>query len=311
MLKRALTLAGAAALAGTALAWSDAAHAQGDDLTICFVTFSLQVPYFQSSVAGGRKAAEELGVELIVLDPQADAARQVTLFEDCISQQVDGIVVDPIESSALGGVIDDAGGQDIPIAVLDTPIESPYVVTNIGVPQYDASNNFGQFIAGYIIGAMGGEAKVGIMLASTEVQLLRRDGFVAALNAVPGAEVAATGDGRNILERATAEAEDMLTAHPDIDVIYATGDPQLQGALAAAASQGKDDIAFFGWDDIPAPFLKPLEDGRIVGFLKQKPELGGETAVRYLVQAARGEPVPERFTYNPDVVTKYNLDNFR
>ena len=115
---------------------------------------------------------------------------------------------------------------------------------------------------------MKGEAKIGIMLASTEVQLARRDGFRVALKAVPSATVVADGDGRNILERATAEAENMLTAHPDINVIYATGDPQLQGGLAAAASQGRD-IAFFGWDDIPQPFLKPLEDGRIKGFLKQ------------------------------------------
>ena len=148
------------------------------------------------------------------------------------------------------------------------------------------------------------------MLASTEVQLLRRDGFVAALAAVPGAEIVATGDGRNILERATAEAEDMLTANPDINVIYATGDPQLQGGLAAAASQGRD-IHFFGWDDIPAPFLGPLEEGRIVGFLKQQPDVGGETAVRYLVDAVQGRDVPERFTYNPEVVTQYNLDDFR
>jgi ABC-type sugar transport system substrate-binding protein len=29
--------------------------------TICFVTFSLQIAYFQSSVAGGKKTAKELG----------------------------------------------------------------------------------------------------------------------------------------------------------------------------------------------------------------------------------------------------------
>ena len=52
------------------------------------------------------------------------------------------------------------------------------------------------------------------MLASTEVQLARRDGFLEALKAVPNATVVAEGDGRNILERATAEAENMLTAHP-------------------------------------------------------------------------------------------------
>jgi ribose transport system substrate-binding protein len=285
-------------------------QARAENIPLCFVTFSLQVAYFQSSVAGGKRAAQELGVDLTVLDPQADAGRQVTAFEDCIARKAKGIVVDPIESKSLTGAIEQAGKQGIPVAVLDTPIQAPAVIANIGVPQYDVSHEFGQFVAGYIIGKLGGKARVGIMLASTEVQLLRRDGFVDAMKAVPGAEIVATGDGRNVLERATAEAEDMLTAHPDINVIYATGDPQLQGGLAAAASQNKN-IAFFGWDDIPAPFLKPLEEGKIVGFMKQKPEVGGETAVRLLVKHIKGEEVPKQFSYRPDVVTQYNLSKFR
>ena len=300
--------AAAAVAAAGALAASGAATAQ--DRTICFVTFSLQIAYFQSSVAGGKKAAEDLGVELIVLDPQADAGRQVTQVEDCISRNVDAIVVDPIESTSLIGVIAEAGERNIPVATLDTKVDSPHVVTLIGVPQYEASYTFGQFVAGWIIGKLGGTAKIGIMLASSEVQLARRDGFVDALKAVPGAEVVATGDGRNILERSTAEAEDMLTANPDINVIYATGDPSLQGGLAAAEAQGRD-IAFFGWDDIPEPFIKPLEDGRIVGFLKQKPAVGGETAVRLLVDHLDGKEITSRFSYNPDVVTTFNLDSYR
>jgi ABC-type sugar transport system substrate-binding protein len=307
MWKRLLGLAGVAMLAAGEPA-SDA-RAQSK-IPLCFVTFSLQVAYFQSSVAGGKKAADELGVDLTVLDPQADANRQVTLFEDCIARKVKGIVVDPIESGALKGAIEQAGKQGIAVAVLDTPIHAPAVIANIGVPQRDAAHEFGEFVAGWLIGKLDGKAKIGIMLASTEVQLARRDGFVEAMQAVPGAEIVATGDGRNILERATAEAEDMLTAHPDINVIYATGDPQLQGGLAAAASQNRK-IAFFGWDDIPAPFLKPLEDGRIVGFLKQRPAVGGETAVRYLVKHVKGEEVPAQFSYRPDVVTFYNLDKFK
>ncbi len=306
MCKRLLGLAGVAILAAS----GPMNQARAETIPLCFVTFSLQVAYFQSSVAGGKRAAQELGVDLTVLDPQADAARQVTAVEDCIARKVKGIVVDPIESKSLMGPIEQAGKQGIAVAVLDTPIKASAVIANIGVAQYDVSHEFGQFVAGYVIGKMGGKAKVGIMLASTEVQLLRRDGFVDALKAVPGAEIVATGDGRNILERATAEAEDMLTAHPDITVIYATGDPQLQGGLAAAASQKKT-IAFFGWDDIPAPFLKPLEEGKIVGFMKQKPDVGGETAVRLLVKHLKGEQVPSQFSYRPDVVTQYNLDKFR
>jgi len=300
-------LLAAAALVGLAVG-APPANAAGK--TICFVTFSLQIAYFQSSVAGGKKAADELGVDLVVLDPQADAGRQVTQVEDCISRNVNAIVVDPIESSSLLGVLAEAGKRKIPVATLDTKVDSPDVVTLIGVPQREASYTFGQFVAGYIIGKLGGKAKVGVMLASTEVQLARRDGFVDALKPVPGAEIVATGDGRNILERATSEAEDMLTAHPDINVIYATGDPQLQGGLAAAAAQGRD-IAFFGWDAIPEPFLKPLEDGRIVGFLKQKPEVGGEMGVRLLVDYLDGKEITKRFTYSPDVVTQFNVDKFR
>ena len=83
-----------------------------------------------------------------------------------------------------------------------------------------------------------------------------------------------------------------------------------RGDFAAAASQGRD-IAFFGWDDIPQPFLKPLEDGRIKGFLKQSPDVGGEMAVRLLVQHLDGEKITPRYTYNPSVVTLYNLEQFR
>ena len=298
------------AVLATVASAATGAAAQGKDKTICFVTFSLQIAYFQSSVAGGQRAADELGAELVVLDPQADATRQVTMVEDCIARQVDAMVVDPIESGSILGAINQAGEAGIPIAVLDTPIDSPHVVTQVGVPQFEASREFGQFVAGYIVGAMDGEAKIGVMLASTEVQLARRDGFLEALKAVPGATVVAEGDGRNILERATAEAENMLTAHPDINVIYATGDPQLQGGLAAGASQGRE-IAFFGWDDIPEPFIGPIEDGRIIGFLKQAPDVGGETAVRLLVDHLDGKQITKRFTYNPLVVTKYNVESFK
>jgi ribose transport system substrate-binding protein len=293
-MRKALLTLGTGLAIGAGLG-SGAAVAQ-DRYTICYVTFSLQVQYFQKGVQGAQAAADELGVDLVVLDPQADAGRQVTQFEDCIARQSDAIIVDPIESGSLGGAIEEAGAAGIPIATLDTPIDSPHVVVQLGIPQYDASREFGQFVAGYIVGKLDGEANVGIMLASTEVQLARRDGFLEALSAVPGATVVAEGDGRNILERATAEAEDMLTAHPEINVIYATGDPQ---------------IAFFGWDDIPEPFIAPLEDGRLVGFLMQKPEVGGEMAVRLLVQHLNGEEIPATYGYNPTVVTKHNMDQYR
>lgn len=290
--------------AGAAMILPSIGAAQ-DKPTICYVTFSLQVGYFQEGVDGAKKAAAELGADLVVLDPQADAGRQVTLFEDCISRRSSAIIIDPIESGSLMGAIGEAGKAGIPIAALDTPIDSPYVNVQLGIPQRDASVVFGQYAAGYIVGALQGKASIGIMLASTEVQLARRDGFVEALAAVPGAKITATGDGRNILERATSEAENMLTANPDINVIYATGEPQMQGAMAAAESQ-KRDIVFFTWDEVPGLFDQMLASGKIIGYLRQKPSLGGEMAVRFLVDKLNGKSIPATYSYSPTLITPYN-----
>ncbi|WP_081749840.1 substrate-binding domain-containing protein [Roseivivax marinus] len=298
----------AAAAVSAGLALPQGAAAQENDYTICFVSFSLQIQYFQKTVEGAEAAAEDLGVELLVFDPQADATRQVTLVEDCIARQVDAIVIDPIESNSLMGPINEAEEAGIPMVTLDTAIDHPNILSLVGVEQYQTSREFGRYVAGYIAAEMGGEATIGLMIASSEVQIARRDGFVDAIESVlPNVEFAAEGDGRNILERATSEAENMLTANPGIDVIYATGDPQLQGALSAGASQGRD-IAFFGWDDIPDYFIGPIEEGRLQGFLMQSPEFNGDQGVRLLVQHLNGEDIPERASYVPTIVTPFNLD---
>jgi ribose transport system substrate-binding protein len=288
-----------------------ASHASAKTPTVCFVTFSMQVPFFQSSVKGGKAEAAAQGATFVLQDPQADAQRQVTQVEDCISRHVDAIVIDAVEQTALTGAIQDASEQGIKIVAIDAPIPDPHVVANIGVANIEASKQFGNFVAGWILGKMGGKAKIGVMLASTEVQLARRDGLVEALKSVPGAEIVATGDGRNILERASSQAEDMIQAHPDLDVIYATGDPQLQGALAAGASKPNQHIAYFGWDDIPEPFVKPIEDGRIIGFTTQVPSQMGQLGVRYALDAVAGKTVPSKTLTPVEIVTQGNLSHYK
>ncbi len=301
-----------AVIGASALALLGAAtQAEAKQATVCFVTFSMQVPFFQASVKGGRAEAAAQGANFVLEDPQADAQRQVTQMEDCIARHVDAIVVDAVEAGALSGAFEEAAAQGIKIVAIDAPINDPHVITNVGVANLEAGKQFGDFIAGWILGKLGGKAKIGVMLASTEVQLARRDGLVDALKATPGAEIVATGDGRNILERASSQAEDMIQAHPDLDLIYATGDPQLQGALAAAASRPGLHIAFFGWDDIPEPFVKPLEEGRIIGFTTQVPAQEGQLGVRYALDAVAGKPVPKSVVSPVEIVTQANLAHYK
>jgi ribose transport system substrate-binding protein len=279
----------------------------GDTITVGWVTFTLEAAYFQNSVAGAKEEAEIQGVEIIVLDPRANVETQVSQIEDLISRDVDAIVIDAIESGAVIGAVEEASKRGIKVIAVDTYIDHPKLVSTIATPNFDSSREFGRFISGWISSKYDGKAKIGIMLASTEVQLERRDGFMEALKSIPDSEVVATGDGRNIYERALAEAEDMFTANPDINVIYATGDPQLMGALAAAEAQGLTNIDFFGWDDIPDHFIPPVQDGRLIGFTNQLPAEKARLALRYAVKAVKGEEVP-KFVASPlEIVTRHNV----
>ncbi len=281
-------------------------------VTVCFVTFSLQVAFFQESVNGGKAEAQKLGATMIVQDPQADTQRQVTQIEDCIARRVNAIVVDAIESKAVLGPIKEARRKGIAVVAVDTFLDSPDVTSNVGVSNFDAAREYGHFIAAWILAKFGGSADIGIVLASTEVQLARRDGFMEALKSLGGkARVVGTGDGRNILERATAVSEDLISGKPNLKIIYATGEPQLLGALAAAESQGRKDIAFFGWDKVPAPFIKPIEEGKVIAVTNQRPELQGQLGVRHAVQAARGQKVPARVATPVVIITKLNLSQWK
>ncbi len=285
--------------------------AEDNDFHVGWVTYTLEVDYFQSSVSGARRAAEEYGVELTVLDPRAEEERQVDQIEDLIAMGVDAIVVDAIDADTVLGPVSDAIDAGIVVVAVDTDIDHPDIVSTVATPNEDRSREFGRHIAGWIHAKYDGEAKIGIIFASSTIQLQRRDGFLDALKAIPNSEVVAEGDGRNIYEQSQNEAEDMITANPDIDVIYATGDPALMGAIAAAEIFGvEDEIDFFGWDNIPDHFIEPVQQGLITGFVNQMPDEKAAMAFEQVMKALRGEAT-ERYLDAPiEIVTRFNIDQY-
>ena len=59
------------------------------------------------------------------------------------------------------------------------------------------------------------------------------------------------------------------------------------------------------------PFLKDAFDVSYTQLGVMMALIGGATAVKLLVQHLAGQKIPARFSYNPSVVTQYNLDKFR
>ena len=149
----------------------------------------------------------------------------------------------------------------------------------------------------YVEGHAGGKAKVGIVGAlNSFIQNLRQKGFEDTIKAGKGVTVAGVVDGRNIQDNALAAAENLMTGNPDLNAVYATGEPALVGAVAAVETRAaKDRVKIFGWD-LTEQAIKGIDDGFVVAVVQQDPAGEGAAAVEAAVDARqrRHRPAQDR-----------------
>lgn len=262
----------------------DGGEASGD-YTIGFSVSTLNNPFFVTLNEGAEEKAAELGATLTVVDAQDNASKQASDIEDLIQQEVDLIMINPVDSEAVAAAVESANSANIPVITVDRSAAGGEVVSHI------ASDN-----------TAGGE-----MAAEHLVSIVGEGAAVAELEGVPGSSAARErGEGFNniaadsldVVAKQTANfnrseglsvMENILQANPDITGVFAHNDEMALGALEAIEASGKD-IAVVGFDATDDA-VKAVEDGRLDGTIAQKPEMIGEMAVETAVQSLEGEEV--------------------
>ena len=142
------------------------------------------------------------------------------------------------------------------------------------------------------------------------IQNVRKDGFEGALD-MDKVTVAGTVDGQNVQDVALGAAENLITANPDLNTIYATGEPALLGAIAAVSSQGKQsDVSIYGWD-LTAQAIDAIDEGYLKAVIQQDPAAMGAAAVEALLKLSDGEEVESEISVPVTIVTTENVDDFR
>jgi ribose transport system substrate-binding protein len=283
-----------------------------DKPTIGLININFQALFFNQINDGATKAAEELGVDLQIVDGANDPAKQVQAIETFVTQQVSAVIVVAIDVEGIKPAVQAAKDAGIPVVAIDAKVEVPPADSFIGVDNYGAGVESGEWLVQYVTDSMGGTANVGIVGAlNSFIQNQRKDGFLEALAAAPGITVGETVDGQNVQETALTAAENLVTANPDMNIIYATGEPALIGVVAAVEAQGlQDKIQVIGWD-----LTKQSIDGIDVGYVKavvqQDPYQEGYAAVETLLKIIAGETVTEEVLIPITIVTPENVDEFR
>jgi len=280
--------------------------------TFALVQINQQALFFNQMNEGATAAAEAQGDELVIFNANNDPAAQNSAIETYIAQGVDGIVVVAIDVNGIMPAVQQAADAGIPVVAVDAVLPDGPQAAQVGVDNMDAGGMIGDYFVDYVESDMGGSATLGIVGAlNSAIQNIRQDGFEARIEGMDGITVAGVVDGQNVQDIALAAAENLITANPGLDAIYATGEPALLGAIAAVESQGRQgDIKVFGWD-LTAQAIRGIDQGYVEAVIQQDPAEMGATAVRILGDLAGGGSTEAVVSVPVTIVTTENVDDFR
>jgi len=271
--------------------------ALAEDVTIGVLLSDTSNTFFVTMQQAIEAKAVELGVKTIVLNGANDSARDVTNMENLLSAGVDIVLYNPVDSDAAAAVAQAAIDKGVQIISLDRGVNGAEVVSHI------ASDNVygGRIATEKLIELLGGTGVLAEIqgMAGASAANDRHQGFVEAVEAAgEGIEVADSQIGDWDTTKAMGIMENMLTARPDIQAVFAANDNMAIGAVQAAQQAGRADIIIIGFDAEQVA-LDAIEEGTMYGTIQQQPalmgELGVETAVKYLngemVEPFIGAPV--------------------
>jgi ribose transport system substrate-binding protein len=294
-----------------ALATACSATAADAKLKIAVIPKGTTHVFWKSVEAGARAAGQELGVEIAWKGPlkENDRAQQIQIVEQFASEEVSGIVLAPLDATALQRPVIAAMQKKIPVVIFDSALKG------------EAGKDFVSLVATDNLkgGAMGGEHLAKLLNQQGKVVLLRyqvgsastdqrEQGFLDALK--PHAGISLLVDNRyggaTVGEAKTA-AMNLLDKLREANGIFCPNESSTFGMLLALRQNRLTGKArFVGFDTSPA-LVEALTKGEIDALVAQDPTRMGYEAVKTLVAHLRGQTVPAYVDTGVRLVTRDNL----
>lgn len=267
---------------------------------------TLNNPFFVSMRSGAQQAAKSQGVKLLVSDAQNDSATQQDDVQNFVTQQVDAILVNPVDPKAIVPAIQAANQANIPVLCLDRGASGGKVETLI------ASNNVkGGEIAGQEMLKLVGSGSIAQLegIPGTDPARDRGQGFQQAINGQSTVKLVASQTANFDRAQGLNVTENILQANPDIKGIFAQNDEMALGAVRALGSHAGSDVKVVGFDGIEDA-LKAIQSGKMNATVAQQPDKIGSLGVQNAMKVIDGKSVPGNIPVEVKLVTKENVSQF-
>lgn len=277
--------------------------------TFAFVTSSLNNPFFSTISDTFKKLCDEKGDKYVVLDPQYDQAKQISMMEDVITQGVDAIFVIAVDSNGIKPALETAKAKGVPVISIDNPVaDKDLVLSIVASDNYNAGVLCGQTMAKDF--PDGG--KIAIIDFPTAAACVDRvKGFFDGLGTLKDKfKVVAQQDGQASLEKSMPIAENMIQANPDIKAFFCINDPTALGTIAALQAANKlQGMKIYAVDGSPDA-KKALKDGTLALTVAQSPVNLAKTSYDIVNKSLAGETVEKDVKVATFKIDLSNVDQY-
>lgn len=257
--------------------------------TIGFSISTLNNPFFVILAEGAEAKAEELGMDITIVDAQDDPAKQISDIEDLIQQGVDTILINPTDSAAVVSAIESANNADISVITVDRSANAGEVVTHIASDNVEGGKLAGEFI----IEKLGGEGSVVELegISGSSAARERGQGFNEAID-VSDIEVVANQTANFDRAEGLSVMENIIQSDVEFDAVFAHNDEMALGAKEALEAAGMSDVLIVGFD-ATEDAVTAVENGEMTATVAQKPDEIGKSSVETAQAIINGEDVEE------------------
>jgi ribose transport system substrate-binding protein len=239
---------------------------------------------------------------------ETDVTGQVNLLQNFITQGVDGLVYAATDAKVLSQVTDQAVKQRKAVVNIDSgtqpqPRNVPVFATDNVAAATKAADLLAQSLG-------PGDKKIAFIpfQPGTATNDQRTTGFKAGLRKHPNLKLVAEQSSQSDYNTALRVTEDILTANPDLQGIFAANEPGVLGAAEAVRRAGKaTKIKIIGWDAAPDE-IKGVRSGVIIALVVQNPFRMGYDGVNGAVRMIRNGATPPSGDTGVTFVTRQNLD---
>ena len=272
--------------------------------------------YWQTVLAGARKAGQDFDVNVTELGAQSesDVAGQISLLEKAVASNPTGIVIAPAQFAPLGKPIDEAA-KKVKIIGIDSTADTKALTSFLATDDVQVGHIAADALANAITRTYADtEGDVAIITASSVAA--SPDQSVTGFKE----QVAKKYRALNVLPEKVADAQaaaglsimkDLTATDMNLRGVFVSNIIMAEGASQVVYNKSSGDrinYVVFGSND---KLVKSLKDGTIDALVVQDPFRMGYDGVKTALAASRGEKVPATIDTGANLITKANMSSAR